>query len=77
MASISMQDTMATLYSISELTLIPAAISPPEGSSSVSFPLYKFTLVQIWLFTCPLIKPPAVFFIEFELAYVIISARKI
>lgn len=75
--SFSVEDSPSALHSISKISLIPAAIRPPEGSSTISFSRLKLPFIDIIFFASPSIHPSSFLLIKPKLANIVVSGCKV
>ena len=73
MPSVPIQHSVSTLNTIPELTLIPAAVRPPERAPPISLPLHELSFVEIRLLSCPLIQSSSIFLIKFEFTKIVVA----
>ena len=76
-ASLAIEHTPATLHTISEFALVPTAVTPPEGPSTIALSGLEFPLIDVTLFASPIIDASSFLFIEAELADVVITGGEV
>jgi hypothetical protein len=76
-SSFSVEDSPSTLHTISEVTFVPAAITPPKSSFSVSLSRFEFSLINIALFPSPSINTSSFFLIESEFTKIVVSCCEV
>lgn len=73
----SVEDAPARLDTVSKITLIPAAVRPPESSSSISFAAFELSLIDVAFLSSPSVDSTAFLFIEPELSDIVIPGGEV
>jgi hypothetical protein len=71
------QHSPTCLHAVPEISLIPAAVRPPEGPASISLAAFELSLVDVALLAGPGVYTSALFLVEAELSHVIVSSGKV
>lgn len=61
------------LNPVSELTLVPTAVRPPESTPTVTFSTLELALIHVAFLACPGVDASALLLVEPELAHVVVS----
>lgn len=75
--ALSVEHAPTTLDSVSELSLIPTAIAPPESSPAVAFPRFELALINVALLSRPIVDSPSLLLVKPELSDVVVSSGEI
>jgi hypothetical protein len=76
-ATFSIQHSPTTLDTIPELTLIPAAITPPESTAPIAFSALELTLIDVALLTRPVVDASPLFLVKPELTKVVVASSEV
>ena len=76
-ASLSKESPPTALHPISELTLVPATVAPPEGPSTIALACLELSLVHVALLASPVVNAPSLLLVKTELAQIVVSSSKV
>lgn len=76
-AAFSVQDTPSGLYTVSKISLIPAAIGPPKSASAVPLSSFELAFINIAFFSCPGVDSSTFLLIESKLTDIVIARCKV